>query len=81
MARIATVEDIEGIREEQDIGEPPKPQEESSEPVDPEQRAQDEEPKPSTSRTGKCIATVEEVQNAFDIINTLRYSQPTHLQG
>lgn len=75
------MEDIEGIREEQDIGEPPKPQEESSEPVDPEQRAQDEEPKPSTSRTGKCIATVEEVQNAFDIINTLRYSQPTHLQG
>ncbi|KAG8218668.1 beta-lactamase-like protein [Butyriboletus roseoflavus] len=66
MARIVTLEDIEGTRDEQDI-----PKEES-------------DPQPSTSRDSashKYIATVHQVHEAYDAVNTLRYSQPTHLQG
>ena len=29
----------------------------------------------------KFVATIHEVNEAFDSVNTLRYSQPTHLQG
>ena len=58
MARIVTLEDVEGTRDEQDI---------------PDQ----ESPSPSP----KYIATVNQVHEAYDAVNTLRYSQPTHLQG
>lgn len=58
MARIVTLEDIEGTRDEQDI---------------PDQDSQTVSP--------KNIATVHQVHEAYDAVNTLRYSQPTHLQG
>jgi len=32
-------------------------------------------------RKRKFVATIHEVNEAFDSVNTLRYSQPTHLQG
>ena len=63
MARIVTLEDIEGTRDEQDVPD-------------------DESPVPtSDSASQKCIATVNQVHEAYDAVNTLRYSQPTHLQG
>ncbi|KAF8450500.1 beta-lactamase-like protein [Boletus edulis BED1] len=63
MARIVTLEDVEGTRDEQDIpdGESPTVADTSSPP--------------------KYIATVNQVHEAYDAVNTLRYSQPTHLQG
>ena len=42
----------------------------------------EEELKPPTKeRKRKFVATIHEVNEAFDSVNTLRYSQPTHLQG
>ncbi|KIJ70136.1 hypothetical protein HYDPIDRAFT_77405 [Hydnomerulius pinastri MD-312] len=82
MARIATLEDVEGTRDEQD--------------VDPEQSQPNESPGPDGAEEGspanvndsdkqsspmKYIATAHEVHEAYDAVNTLRYSQPTHLQG
>lgn len=62
MARIVTLEDIEGTRDEQDI-----PGEES--------------PTSPSSPSPKYIATANQVHEAYTAVNTLRYSQPTHLQG
>ena len=36
---------------------------------------------PAKERKRKFVATIHEVNEAFDSVNTLRYSQPTHLQG
>ncbi|KAJ6539529.1 beta-lactamase-like protein [Mycena capillaripes] len=81
MGRIATTEDIEGIRDEEDVGD------------EDENLGQEEDtgmdsgvgsPSPPVNRDklkGKYVATLNEVQEAFDSVNTLRYSQPTRLQG
>jgi len=53
MGRIAIIEEVEGLRDEQDIGD----------------------------NAPMKVATIQEVHEAFDSVNTLRYSQPTHLQG
>lgn len=72
------MEDVEGIRDEQEVdvieesNESPAAEEvESMEPSLPKLKKQ---PK-------KFVATLQEVHEAFDAVNTLRYSQPTHLQG
>ena len=36
---------------------------------------------PAREQNRKFVATIHEVNEAFDSVNTLRYSQPTHLQG
>ncbi|KIM46373.1 hypothetical protein M413DRAFT_17042 [Hebeloma cylindrosporum] len=81
MGRIAVTEDVEGHRDEEEFGEAPtEPQ--PNDTVDGEQpREPSGSPPPVRDIHGKCIATVIEVQDAFDSLNTLRYSQPTHLQG
>ena len=77
MGRIAVTEDVEGLREEEEvIDEPP-----ASQSVDQENVESRNESLPAQDSMGKFIATVIEVQDAFDSCNTLRYSQPTHLQG
>lgn len=82
MGKIAAIEDVEGIRDEQDIGDEPVQEEESDgmcqedngiSPHDPLHRTQ--------TKSGRYISTLVEVQDAFEHLNTLRYSQPTHLQG
>lgn len=77
MGRIAVTEDVEGIRDEEEVidetPESPSLDEENAESGDGSLSAQDGK--------RKFIATVIEVQDAFDSCNTLRYSQPTHLQG
>lgn len=84
MARIAATEDVEGIRDEEDVGDDQSAavqDEASDEPgtgsESPEQR-ENARPKP---RARKYVATVHEVHEAFDSVNVLRYSQPCHLQG
>jgi len=86
MGRIAVTEDVEGLRGEIDVGDevPAAKTAERNEDVDmEEENAAEEQQKspPLTGRDGKCVATLIEVQDAFDSINTLRYSQPIHLQG
>lgn len=77
MGRIAVTEDVEGIRDEEEvIDEPPE-----SSSVDEENAESGDEPFSAQDSKRKFIATVIEVQDAFDSCNTLRYSQPTHLQG
>jgi cleavage and polyadenylation specificity factor subunit 2 len=81
MGRIAVSEDIEGVRDEEDVG---NEQEQKREQVDGTMELHEDSQSPSPEREapkGKYIATLIEVQDAFDSVNTLRYSQPTHLQG
>ena len=76
MARMAVVDHVEALRSEEDVnaGSMPKdshadiPEHDSGEEV-------------KRSKSDKCIATVKQVHDAFDSFTTLRYSQPTHLQG
>ncbi|KAJ7638939.1 beta-lactamase-like protein [Roridomyces roridus] len=82
MGRIATTEDIEGIRDEEDVGDS-----DETPPQDGDDAVMDSgegTPPPPVNRDkpkGKYVATLNEVQEAFDSVNTLRYSQPTRLQG
>lgn len=82
MARMAASEDVEGMRDEEDFGD--------DEPISQddgmgEATEENSTPEPTTTKEvkgkGKYVATLREVQDAFDSVNTLRYSQPTHLQG
>ena len=79
MGRIALIEEVEGIRDEQDVGDDSRKSDQDTSFDD----TDTSQPTPSnpTSDQGPHIATVHEVHEAFDSINTLRYSQPTHLQG
>lgn len=92
-ARISATEDVEGLRDEQemddadmggDTNDPPLPETETHQAAnaDDEQMQGEEDFKPLTKqRKRKFVATIHEVNEAFDSVNTLRYSQPTHLQG
>lgn len=76
MARITTTADIEAIRDEQDLGDAVPTQSDAED--DDDDAIEIKRPKDTK---GKYVATSQEVHTAFDAINTLRYSQPTHLQG
>ncbi|CAA7260032.1 unnamed protein product [Cyclocybe aegerita] len=80
MGRIAVTEDVEGIRDEEDIGDEPTEKPDGNDTQE-QVEVSRETPPPGKNPKGKCIPTVIEVQDAFDSMNTLRYSQPTHLQG
>lgn len=82
MGKIAVTEDVDGIRGEIDVGEETE-QEQETEDVQMEDESKEDSQKSvtSTGPKGKCIPTVIEVQDAFEAMNTLRYSQPIHLQG
>ena len=82
MGKIAVTEDVDGIRGEIDVGEETE-QQETEEGVQMEDEPKEDSQKSvtSTGPKGKCIPTVIEVQDAFEAMNTLRYSQPIHLQG
>jgi cleavage and polyadenylation specificity factor subunit 2 len=57
--------------------EPNLPAQSGDEPMDAEAEAKP----PTKEPKRKFVATIHEVSEAFDSVNTLRYSQPTHLQG
>ncbi|KAF8639809.1 hypothetical protein AX17_001068 [Amanita inopinata Kibby_2008] len=81
MGRIAVSEDVEGIRDEEEI------RDDTGENSGQEDGAElhEECTESSTAKLGfkkrKHVATLAEVHDAFEYLNTLRYSQPTHLQG
>ena len=81
MARIAAFEEVTALRMEEDV-DPPKQIEEPS-PIKIEEDAMEEDLHQSvpSGRNGVRIPTIEEVNDAFGSIITLRYSQPTHLTG
>ncbi|KAI0677046.1 beta-lactamase-like protein [Trametes maxima] len=89
MARIAATEDVEGIRDEQQVDDGSSPNQGSSlegsasPSVPAASPALASATPPPSSRTGKLryVATVQQVHDAFDSVNVLRYSQPCHLQG
>ncbi|KAH7887585.1 beta-lactamase-like protein [Phlebopus sp. FC_14] len=80
MARIATLEDVEGIRDEQDVDNPEYRQADTGHHATNERQSPRVDTLPEYTPT-RCIATAHEVHEAYDAVNTLRYSQPTHLQG
>jgi len=77
MGRMAVTEDVEGLRDEEDFGD------ELAEKFADGDEDEDTGQLPPSNKDpkGRCISTVIEVQDAFNSMNTLRYSQPTHLQG
>lgn len=82
MGKIAAMEDVEGIRDEQDIGDELAQGAEHQEmPSEENADTHRESTLKAKTETGKYLATLVEVQDAFEYLNTLRYSQPTHLQG
>ncbi|TDL29537.1 cleavage and polyadenylation specificity factor subunit [Rickenella mellea] len=68
MARIASLEEVVGIRAQEEVEDKTEDSDATGQPD-------------SLTVHGRCIATAKEVHGAFDTVNTLRYSQPTHLQG
>ncbi|KAG5652410.1 hypothetical protein H0H81_005058, partial [Sphagnurus paluster] len=81
MGRIAVSEDVEGIRDEEDMGDEHEGNlHQETDDMDVAEGSSTPRPK-TDGKMGKYVATLAEVQDAFDSINTLRYSQPTHLQG
>ncbi|KAI0921639.1 hypothetical protein AcW2_006550 [Taiwanofungus camphoratus] len=83
MARVAASEDAEGIRDEQDVDDTSKDEQNTrSETEDSTFAVSSKFTSPTPRpRAGKYVATVQEVHDAFDSVNVLRYSQPCHLQG
>ncbi|KAG7096747.1 hypothetical protein E1B28_004159 [Marasmius oreades] len=84
MARIAAMEEAETIRDEQDVGdEGEKPNVDEIEGVTPVEETLGDSAVAQlrVATSGRFIATTREVQDAFDSVNTLRYTQPAHLQG
>ena len=84
MARVASSEDVDSIRDEQDVGDiPPQELEQSDEA--PGSPILEEPPASPTSQNRakkrRYVATSQQVIEAFDSVNVLRYSQPCHLQG
>ena len=76
------MEDVDGIRGEIDVGEETdQEQETEDDQMEDESKEETQKSVTSTGPKGKCIPTVIEVQDAFEAMNTLRYSQPIHLQG
>jgi len=81
MGRVAVTEDVEGLRDELDVkGDPPKKDQHSSGFMDEDSNPEDLD-QTAVNYKGIYVATTKEVHDAFDSVNTLRYSQPTHLQG
>ncbi|KAK0191164.1 beta-lactamase-like protein [Armillaria mellea] len=80
MGRIAATEDVDGLRDEQDIGDEGQSPSNDEEDMDTVQELKTPPPE-DIKQNGKYISTSREVHDAFDSVNTLRYSQPTHLQG
>jgi cleavage and polyadenylation specificity factor subunit 2 len=81
MGRIAVAEDVEGVRDERDVGDDTRKKDPNLDGF-PDVDMMSEGPNQNTAKSkGIYVATTQEVHDAFDSVNTLRYSQPTHLQG
>jgi cleavage and polyadenylation specificity factor subunit 2 len=94
MARIAVTEEVDGMRDEQDVDDPStdvsSEKQATEEAKEDNNREEDEaqtgsmvvdEGSSSAQKKGRYIATSHEVHDAFDSVNVLRYQQPCHLGG
>jgi cleavage and polyadenylation specificity factor subunit 2 len=90
MARIAATEEVDGIRDEEDVGGADEQatlrNKGDVHMRDPSTSSQDSQPEEGSFPQihvpkGKYVATPQEVHDSFDAVNTLRYSQPAHLSG
>jgi cleavage and polyadenylation specificity factor subunit 2 len=79
LGKVAVSEEAESLRGEEDV-DAGKAAAASPSPATDSTEEQTPPPNPK-GWNGKRIATVKEVQAAFESINTLRYSQPTRLSG
>ncbi|KAF9028442.1 hypothetical protein BDZ89DRAFT_1066090 [Hymenopellis radicata] len=81
--RIAAMEDVDGRRDEEDIGDEGKvaPEDGEDQVMQVDEAAEAAAAADDTAPKRRYITTAREVHDAFDSVNTLRYSQPTHLQG
>ncbi|EPQ59026.1 hypothetical protein GLOTRDRAFT_113854 [Gloeophyllum trabeum ATCC 11539] len=77
MGRVAAAEDVDGVRDEEDVGDDEDKKESDADAMDTSTDVESAKEK----KGRKYVATVQEVHEAFDSINVLRYSQPCHLQG
>jgi len=65
-----------------DANDPPDPEtNQTLNTGDEPMEAEGETESPTKEQKRKFVATIHEVNEAFDSVSTLRYSQPTHLQG
>ena len=90
MARIAATEEADGIRDEEDVGnaegqgapsnEDDAHTQDPSSPTEDSRMEEDSLPQLHVPKR-KYVATPQEVHDSFDVVNTLRYSQPAHLSG
>lgn len=71
MARVAALEEVEDIRAQEEVDY--KEEKAFSE--------EGENMQVDSKISRKFIPSIESVREAFNAMNTLRYSQPTHLQG
>jgi cleavage and polyadenylation specificity factor subunit 2 len=76
MARIAILQEATDIRSEENVDAAPTPPQSSDDTMDESGVLQQEQVEKLP-----CIATLDEINDAFQSIITLRYSQPTHLAG
>lgn len=84
---------MEGLRDEQELDDsdmggdtdyPSASEAETNQTIntgDEQMETEEESKPPAKEQKRKFVATIHEVNEAFDSVNTLRYSQPTHLQG
>lgn len=75
MARIAVLQEATDLRNEENVDAAPTLVQSSEDAMD-ESGAQVD-----PAKNLPCIATTDEINDAFQSIITLRYSQPTHLAG
>jgi cleavage and polyadenylation specificity factor subunit 2 len=81
MARIATIEEVTALRMEEDVDPPKQIEEPLSMKVEEDAMEEDLHKPIPAGKNGVRIPTIEEVNDAFESVITLRYSQPTHLTG
>ena len=82
MGRIATTQDVGGIRDQEDVGDVVQTKnKEDFNAIETEGPGEPQAKSTLEKINGKYVANLQEVHDAFDSVNTLRYSQPTHLQG
>ncbi|EJD48587.1 hypothetical protein AURDEDRAFT_183466 [Auricularia subglabra TFB-10046 SS5] len=76
MGRVAVLDELEALRAEQSFAET-----DAANDADPPVDADGDAIMQSRASRSKYVAQRKDVQDAFDSLITMRYSQPTHLQG
>lgn len=78
MGRVAVLDNVESVRSEEPVEDPANSDSALAAGLDTALPVFGVTPDPSKQRK---IASIKEVNDAFDSLHVLRYSQPAHLQG